>query len=232
MHNNNSLALWIFGAAIVVIIISIIVRQIFAKKRTQALQTTAQEMGFTFEGAEWNDPSHAPRLNMPLFDRGSGRQFRNIMTGTAAGLKVSLFDYSFTTGGGKNSHTWTQTVAAFTQELSLPDFALRPEGFFDRIGEVFLHSDIDFDSHPDFSHRCLLRGPDEQKIRQLFSPALLSFCEALPPDYKWHIEGGGPSLVVYRSDATVNPTQVRTFLDETSSIASNFFSSCGLKRTP
>jgi hypothetical protein len=231
MHRNDPFSFWFVGVAIVAVIVWIIVAQIRARKRTQALQVTAQEIGFTFGDEDWEDQSQAPQLETALFDRGHSRKFDNVMSGSYSGFRVSLFDYSFTTGGGKSSHTWTQTVAAFTQELSLPDFALRPEGFFDRIGEALVHKDIHFDSHPDFSHRYHLRGSDPEKIRELFSPALLTFCEGLAPEDKWHIEGNGTALILYRSDATVNPVEVRAFLDETSSIASSFFSCCGLRKS-
>jgi hypothetical protein len=164
-----------------------------------------------------------------LFDRGGGGQFKNIMTGASAGFKTSLFDYSFTVGSGKNSHTYTQTVVAFSQELWLPLFEMRPEGFLDRVTDAIVHKDIDFESHSEFSRRYLLRGPEQEKIRELFTPALLTFLEGMPPEDKWHVEGGGATLILYHSDVTVGAEQIRAFLDETSSVARTFFSCCGMK---
>jgi len=230
VHSNIIFYLFA-GIVIVGILVTTIGSRIRAKKRTQALQTAAQELGFAFEGEGWSDPTRAPQLETALFTRGRYREFRNIMTGTTAGFKVGIFDYTFITRAGKSSHTWTQTVTAFTQELGLPLFEMRPESFMDRVGDAFVHQDIKFDSHPDFSRRYLLRGPDPEKIRELFSPALLTFCEGLAAKDKWHVEGCGASLIVYRSEATVDAAEVRSFLDETSSIARNFIGCCGLRKS-
>jgi hypothetical protein len=228
LYATSVFPVWIFvlsGLAVVVTVL--IVSSVLAKKRMQALQEVAQQIGFYFAGS---DQSTTTSVRTALFNKGSSRKFRNIMNGAFAGFKTSLFDYSYTTSNGKNSNTWTQTVAAFMQDAQVPMFELRPEGFLDRVGDYFVHKDIDFESHPQFSRRFLLRGADEHAVRDLFTPALLTFFEAFPPEKKWHIEGGEGTLFVYRSSATVKPNDVRTFLEETSSIAQTFFTSGGLKR--
>ncbi len=35
------------------------------------------------------------------------------MNGRAGDVKVQIFDYTYSTGGGKSSHTWKQTVFLF-----------------------------------------------------------------------------------------------------------------------
>jgi hypothetical protein len=113
------------------------------------------------------------------------------------------------------------------QDRHLPLFELRPQGFLDRVAEMFVHKDINFESHPVFSKRFVLKGEDEASIRSLFTPALLSAFEMLPPEKKWHIEESGMTLLVYRSNITVAPQDLRTFLDETSAVAQTFFASAG-----
>jgi hypothetical protein len=230
MHNSDVLTYWFFGVVLLILIAAVIVKHIRAQKRTDALQTVAQEIGFYFAGNDWSDQSQAPQTGIALFKRGGGGRFKNIMTGTSAGFRTSLFDYSFTVGGAKSRRTFTQTVAAFSQDLLLPRFDMRPEGFLDRIGDAFVHKDIDFASHPEFSRLYLLRGSEQDSIRELFTPALLTFLEGLPSDDKWHIEGVGATLILYRSDVTVGADRIHAFLDETFSIARTFFSSCGLKK--
>jgi hypothetical protein len=186
--------------------------------------------GFTFEEDDWSDRAQSPQLGTVLFERGGGGRFKNILTGTASGFKTSLFDYSYTVGGSKSSRTYTQTVAAFSQDRRLPRFEMRPEGFVDRIADAVVHKDIDFESHPEFSRRYLLRGSEPEKVRELFTPALLTLLEGVPSEEKWHIEGADSTLILYRSDVTVSAERTRAFLDETSSIARTFFSSCGLEK--
>jgi hypothetical protein len=227
MHGNGDITIYLFVGFFVAVVIFIVISQIQAKRRTKALISLAPTIGFTFEGDDWSDPSCAPRLQMPLFDRGHSQRFRNIMTGQVARLDTSLFDYWFTTGGGKSSHTWTQTVVAFTQDLWLPVFELRPEGVLDRVADVFTHKDIDFESHPIFSHRFLLRGLEVDKVRQLFAPPLLTFREGLSNGEKWHLEGDGYTLILYRSDVIVDAEEYPSLLEQTTAMAKAFFNSCG-----
>lgn len=195
-----------------------------AKKRAQALQNFAQENGLEFAA---RDSGPAIDAQTALFDRGSARRFRNMMTGKWGGQEISAFDYQYTINTGKSSTTIVQTVAAFTRQLPLAWFELRPEGFLDRVGEVFVHRDIDFDSNPQFSRRYMLRGRDEDAVRTLFAPALLSYLEMLPAGDQLHVEGDGKTLFLYRSRVQVKVENMRAFLDEMSGIAGTFFSSCG-----
>jgi len=229
MHSSNPYTIWIVIAFVAIVIAVVIYSAIAQKKRTAALTALAPILGFSFEGESWTDPTRAPRLQTALFNRGHSRRCKNILSGSFAGLPASIFDYWYTTGGGKSSHTWSQTVVAFSIDRWLPLFELRPESFVDRIGDVFTHKDIHFPSNPEFSHRYLLRGPEEEKIREAFAPGLLGFLEQLPADRKWHIEADGYTFLLYRSSKLVDPDVIRDFLEEASSIAKTFLSCCGLK---
>jgi hypothetical protein len=221
-------------------------RRIRAQKRKQALMAAAQAIGFTFQGDDWNHQPEEHQLGTALFSEGRSRRFNNIMIGTAAGLKTSIFDYSYITTGSQNTPKHTQTVAAFSGNLCLPLFVLAPKGFADRIVDAVSHQNVDFESHPDFAGRYVLHAtppvlfphaptPQDEdnkiKIRELFSPALLTFLQALPPQtFEWNIEGCGATLILYRAGRITLPDGLRSFLDETGSIARTFFSLCGLKK--
>jgi hypothetical protein len=222
MHSVDPIV-WVLAIAIVVVIAVAIYSRAQARKRTIALASLAPTIGLIFEGESALDN----KFKTALFNRGYDRQFKNIMSGRFDGLDVGVFDYLFVTGSGKSRHTWNQTVVAFSQDVWLPLFAICSEGFFDRIGDAFTHEDIDFDSHPKFSHRYLLRGSDEEKIRELFTPALLEFLENIPAQEKWHIEGDGKNLIFYLSDVAIAPEHLQSFLEITSSKAKTFLSSCG-----
>jgi hypothetical protein len=227
---NTALILVLSGIMVAVMAALIVYGFAQARQRTTDLQAAAQEIGFTFEG-DWTNPTLAGQLKTALFKRGGAGRPTNVMTGTSAGFKAGLFDYSYTISTGKSSSTITQTVAAYSQDRSLPLFEMRPEGFLDRVGDAFVHADIDFDSHPEFSRRYLLRGPEPDEIRSLFTPALLTFLERLCPEDKWHIEGGGVTLILYRTGVTLEAAALRSFLNETSSIAGTFFSCCGARKS-
>ncbi|MFK7817573.1 MAG: hypothetical protein AB8G99_02545 [Planctomycetaceae bacterium] len=183
-----------------------------AKRRTEAMEGIAQELGLDF--FQESDSSVAVSLGkLRLFDRGRKKRFMNMMTGTANGVRIAIFEYRYTTGSGKHQHTHQQTVISFQSDLlSLPDFELRPEHMFHKIGQAFGYKDIDFATHPRFSKQYLLRGPGEQQIRELFEPALLEFFE----DQKKGVcvEAGHSRLIFYRAGKRLKPEQIRDFMTE------------------
>jgi len=226
MHQAHSSNPWLILFFVALGLAVIIWAILSAKKRTQELSQLAPQLGFTFMGKAWHGPVLDPLHKTSLLQRTRGR-FSNVMVGMAGGLEAIIFDYTYS--AGKSSVT--QTLACFSQKLPLPPFALKPEGLFDRIGDAFVHNDIDFDSHPVFSNRYALKSPDEPGTRRLFTPGLLSYMEQLPSDTKWNIEANATNLFLYRAGRTVSAADLPTFLQETSAIARTIFTSDGLKNS-
>lgn len=224
MH-NDAIPFLMFGFFIALVIALIAWGIHYGRQRTAEFSQVAQQIGFQFLGDAWRGPMLPPQPKICLIQRTRGK-FRNAMIGSTGGLNVSLFDYTYQVG--KNTETYT--LAVFSQDLLLPPFELRAENIFDRIGEAFVHNDIDFDSHPEFSRRYLLRSPDEAGARQIFTPSLLTYFEQIPSDRKWHIESSGTALILYRTTGPLRSADIQPFLDETSSIARAIFSSGGVKR--
>jgi hypothetical protein len=181
------------------------------KKRTEDLAAAAGRMNFTFS------KEASPHLlrtveHFQLFARGHSKKIRNVFTGKAGDLDVSVFDYRYTTGSGKNSNTARQTVMLFeSNQLEFPQFALRPEHLFHKIGQVFGYTDIDFDTHPGFSKRYLLRGEDENAVRSTFNREALAFYET---DRTLSTEAHGRQLIHYRAAKRVSAEQVQEFIAE------------------
>ena len=222
---NDPIPFLMFGSFIVLVVSLIALGMRYATKRSAGFSQVAQQIGFQFLGDTWSGPSLPSQPNICLIQRAHGR-FRNAMTGSIAGLTVSLFDYTFPSG--KSSETYT--LAAFSQDIQLPPFELRAENIFDRIGETFVQKDIDFDSHPEFSRRYLLHSPDEAGARQLFTPSLLTYFEQIPGDSNWHVEAFGTTLILYRASGPLRSAEIQPFLDEASSIARTILSAAGTKQ--
>jgi hypothetical protein len=224
VHQNGPFMPWFVGLAAVatLAIIALALRQ--ARQRTKDLIAIAQRMGFTFLGNDWHGPVLSQNYKSSLLQRTRGR-FSNVMIGQTSGLQVSVFDYTY--GNGKSSVSLTLTC--FSLNGDLPAFQLRPESIFDKIGDAITHTDIDFDSHPEFSRRYHLRAEDETRIRVLFSPTLVTYFEQIPPDRKWAVEASGPSLIIYRHRWPAKAEEVSPLLDEASAIARTIFDSAGIK---
>jgi hypothetical protein len=94
--------------------------------------------------------------------------------------------------------------------LSVPFFSLRQENAFHRLATVFGYQDIDFGNRPLFSSKYLLRGPDEQAIRNTFTDALLTFYET---NQGMATDGGGNQLFVFRSGHRAAPHELQGFMN-------------------
>jgi hypothetical protein len=199
-------------AAIGALVIGIIyaVRK-FEQARTEALQGVADELGLQFypkgDGTVENEIGH-----LRLFNQGHSRKMKNMISGQTEDIEVAIFGYRYTTGGGKNQHTHQQTVISFrSPHLSLPEFEIRPENLFHKIGQALGYQDIDFDSHPIFSKKYLLRGPDEAAVREFLTPKLLQFFES---QQGISVEASRDRLIYYRASKRIKPEQVRSFMAE------------------
>ncbi len=125
-------------------------------------------------------------------------------------MTISIFDYRYTTGSGKHSHTHQQTVAAlYSDDLRIPEFTLRPEYMWDKLGSLIGMSDINFDSHPGFSGMFVLKSLNETAVRELFKPAVLEFFQNHPG---LSVEAKQSALIIYRPGRRVAPADIKQFL--------------------
>jgi hypothetical protein len=181
------------------------------KKRTAQFQSVAAALGFRFS-AQGSTELEKALSGFHLFSQGHGKKLWNLLRNTTENLEVAIFDYRFTVGGGKHQHTSKQSVIAFRfAGPKLPKFFLRPEGFWDKIGSWMGFQDIDFDDHPLFSSRYLLRGDDEKAVRQLFTTPILDY---YTNNTGLTTEGCGQILLFYRHEKRIEPQEVRSFMEE------------------
>lgn len=183
-------------------------------KRREALATVAATLGFRFTPGD----VALPAGSFPFYERGHSQRAYNLLQGESAGQPVSLFDYRYTTSGGRNQTTLHQTVVVFHKGAEgLPDFELSPENLFHKIGQVFGYQDIDFEDDPEFSTAYLLRGRDEAAIQNLFTRTVRAFLSQHPG---WTVQVRGGSVLLCRAARRVNPEDIPTFLADSLSIVS------------
>jgi hypothetical protein len=202
-----------------------ILRWFFGNRRSKALKEVAHQLGLTFEGEDWSHTNNAPQLETPLFACGANGEVQNIITGRCAGLDCSFFDYGY----GVRRGSTHQTVAAFSQDVWFPQFEIAPQDVLHRMGDVILHKEIHFESNPGLSRLFRVLSVDEEKVRELFAPALLSFIEGIEERPKWHLEGSGRTLIIYRRGRKAEPGEFPKFVQDTTEMAKTFFSVSRLK---
>jgi len=207
------LILSVFGFVFLIIgavVVAAIVQNKREKERTLQLQKAASFLGMEFVASA--PMNWIPNLEkFALFSQGHTKSISNMMYGQIDGVKGAFFDYQYVTGSGKNRSTHNQSVVYFEPpKLNLPFFSLRPEGVFHKIITAFGYQDIDFGNRPEFSNRYLLRGPDEQAVRNTFSDAALSFYEINQGSCT---DGGGNQLFVFRHGQRVEPLEAQAFVN-------------------
>lgn len=198
-------------AGLIAFVIAIaIYAQYLERKRTEAMARVAEELAFEF--CPKGDSQLSQHLSgFQLFNQGHSRRMTNLLRGRTSELELCIFDYRFTTGSGKNQKQWLYTVfVARRPGLNLPQFSLSPENFLHKIGSLFGFKDIDFESHQLFSSRYLLRGADEDAIRELFQPHVLDWFEQHPG---LTLEAEGDTIVLARRP-NVSPEKVRDLMNE------------------
>ena len=191
------LPILIFFAIAGLIAGAIYVSIVLEKKRTAKIQELAGGMGLTFLAA--GDSELQSRLSaVNMFTQGRDRRLTNLISGATEECTISIFDYQYTTGSGKQTQTNKSTIAALeSTNLNNPAFTLRPENLFDKIGGMLGFEDIDFPEHEMFSRSFVLKGPEEVEIRSFFDKKLLDFfgeragssVEAIPGMMIYYIPG-------------------------------------------
>ncbi len=196
--------LLIFGGFAVLLVGVIVLAFWVDKKRTEAWQRTAEELNYEFLGKI--RPEQLPNIGLfRIFGKGRNRTAKNVIRGSEGALQVTLCDYSFRTGGGKNSSTHNQTVCLVDDpEMAVPGCFLRPEiRLFDFLGKVFGGQDINFDEDPDFSKAYVLQGDDEGDVRVLFDQELRDFF-VRNRKKNWQFEARGNG-VCFHNGRTIKP---------------------------
>jgi hypothetical protein len=188
------------------------------RKRTGALKTMVDSMGWTFR--QNSTPADDQLISSSeLSMRGRGRKLSNFIELPPGPGQPRIFDIQFTEGSGKSARTYMQTICCFQDERTrmLPHFLLRPEHLGDKLGSLFGGKDIDFPSHPEFSSKYLLRGMNEIAIRRFFTESILNHFDR---DRGWTVEAVSGRLFVYRLEQRIKPQELQSFIDSRRKILS------------
>jgi hypothetical protein len=204
-----------FGAALAAVVAIFVFARQYERKRDAAFRTAALHLGWRADGEAAAPPQEVEEFH--LFQQGRARRASNLCRGRPGQFDATLFDYRYTTGSGRNSTTHKQTVLVFElSDCALPEFDLRPENLFHKIGSAFGYQDINLESRPEFSKAYLLRGTEEAQIRQLFRGELVHHLER---NRGWSASGAGTRLLVYRAGKRVKPEDLRDFTRKCERIA-------------
>jgi hypothetical protein len=188
--------------------------------RRKALADLAASMGLLLN-KDGPETSRLETTGLGLFNMGRSRKTLNCMEmrGSASSPDINFFDYHYVTGGGKNSHTHSLTVAFFDLKTpKVPVFELKPENLAYKIGELLGFKDIDLPSFPLFSDKYRLTGPSEAEVLAFFRPETAAYFEQHPG---WHAQGAGRYLVVFNGERLVKPATYQNFMEDAKNLVAS-----------
>lgn len=201
----------VVGLFVAIAISAIVIGEVQKRKRARELREAADELGLAFH-PDGNSTLESSMSRLEHLRQGRGHVYRNITIADTADVKISIFDFQYTTGHGKSKRHHRQTVVGIeSAKLRMPTFRARPEGFFDAIGGALGFQDIDFDEHPEFSKAFVLKSNSEEQTRNFFDPPLLDFFATRKGLY---FEAQNQRFAYYKHRKRVEPTELRSSLEE------------------
>jgi hypothetical protein len=181
------------------------------RKRRQGLAALAKELGLELN---WQ----LPDMDLARFNRFPiAAEGRLPTTGTTivaddGETRMLVFDYSYTTGHGKNKRTHSFSIAMCSNpDLKIPSLNIKPETWQSKIAEIVGYTDIDIDEDPAFSKRFSIKGEDPIAIRNFLNPVRRAM---LLKDPKQRFAGQADTLLVIRKYGRLKPDNVRELMTE------------------
>lgn len=184
-------------------------------KRGNALAALAASTGLPFSktGPELYSLEAS---GLEIFKLGRSRKASNLIEVSTPAGQLQVFDYRYTTGGGKNSHTYRFTLALFSCKLEIPHFDLKPETFIYKFGEVLGFKDIDLPAFPLFSDKYRLTGPDEASVHMFFTPARAAWFER---NLGLRAQGAPGCALLFKREGLLPVAAWQTFIEEAKTFA-------------
>lgn len=191
------------------------------KNRAEQLERIAKDLGLSFTPKDEFGLINLLK-DFKLFSRGGRKRITNILGEKQDSLEADfrIFDYRYTISTGKSSRTFRQTVFFVqSKKLALPQFYMKPELFFHKIGNYLGIEDIDFEEFPQFSDQYWLKGKDEAAIRRSMKEEVLHFFTI---EKYWNLEGLNYYLVFYSKDKVLHGEQLKMLYDKGKQIVEMF----------
>ena len=193
---------WPFVIAIGIVAVIIAIVSLVEARRRRVLAAFAERMGFSFRPSGAVPVDHDFAGYTP-FGQGRSRRASNVITGTRNGVLFRLFDYRFSTGGGKRSHNHRYGVVAADVRLDFPRVTMRPEGLFDKMASLAGFDDVHSQDEA-FSRRYHVKCDDPRRVHELFDPRMMEYLMSVPAAH-WQL---GPGLVLIVRRGRFSPEEL------------------------
>jgi len=164
------------------------------KKRRETLLAWAHQRGWRLGEAKIKSMHHDfPGLQ--VFQKGHSRYAKNIITGEYQGRPVTLMDYRYVVGHGKNRSTHNRGVVLLQCDFPTVPMFIRRENPLDRVGEFFGADDIDFESS-EFSRKFFVKSNDRKWAYDVIHTRTMEYLMKSP---SFNIEFGFGEIAIYKT---------------------------------
>jgi hypothetical protein len=209
---ENRLQLLVYGFAVVLVMIPLLLWLRQGGKRSQAMEQLALGMGLQYEVAKPYLADELQRSGLDLFRRGRSKAVCNLLHGSYRDATMMTFDYRYVTGSGRHKRAHWQTVLLFSwKQIKLPEFKLRPRGFVDTLVGLVIPRGIDFKDYPAFFRNYCLVGWSETAVIRVFWDIVAEFCQDRP---RLVLESSGNWLLVRRPHKWIKVGDMQEFVEE------------------
>ncbi len=136
-----------------------------------------------------------------LFSKGHSKKISNVVSGQYKEHPLRLFNYRYTVGSGKNSHTYTFTACEICfEKTDFPHILLHSKTMWGRLGSVDMwgsDKDMQISLEDEFKKDFSLYVTQDYEIEalQIFTSEVLSFLQKEAKDFS--IEFAGNRVYIY-----------------------------------
>lgn len=186
-------------------------------KRRKDLEALASSQGLAFL-PDGPDRDLLDRTGLEFFNLGRRSSASNLIKAQSTAGPISFFDYSYTTGSGKQRNKRDFTLALIEcPRAQVPAFELKPEAFIYKIGEMMGFKDIDLPAFPVFSEKYRLTAPDEAAARMFFTPQRAAWFER---SHGLRVQGAPGFVLFLGSGGRLSVARWQMFMEEVKAFAS------------
>ncbi len=146
------------------------------------------------------------------------KTIKNVLSFNDKRINYNVADMHIQKGALTTAEIDKLTVIKISGVANVPNFYMHKTFLTDKIKESFGNEDINFDSHPVFSQKFVLRTDKQEKeVRQFFTPELLTYFEQFDDCY---FSGNGKDLVFHMGEKLLNVEEIKVLINEAKQIVS------------
>lgn len=175
--------------------------------RQKELKEIAGNLGWKFHASKVRDKQGLKKFRYFRFRRID--KLYNVFTGENGSGLIRLMDTEYHQGEFIAQENLKITALTIKLDRQLPSFTLEKEWIFDRLPVFGDFEDIDFTEYPEFSKKYKLKATDEKKVREFFSPELLSYFEK---NDTYHIEAHANGILIFEKERLATISEVKKLI--------------------